>query len=244
MYICSNCFNDIELRSHINSLASGKGDCSFCGSKDVLVLLIDELLDFFNELFNLYQSDETGTELFQLINSEWNLFANDLASLIISNVLPGTKFSDWEALTKVSYIDEIKENISYWDKLKESIKWDRRFFIKNEDLKDLEWDVFLADHISFDEKEQYFRARIHHKEGEATFPLMKMGSQEKSKVNTGRANPQGIPYLYLSRSKETTLYETRALYRDEVSIGEFKIKDGEKLTLVDFTEKGSAFLGS
>jgi len=68
-----------------------------------------------------------------------------------------------------------------------------------------------------------------------------MGSPHKTKVEDGRANPLGIPYLYLSKSIETTLYEIRAFYLDEVSVGEFKIKDDEEIILVDFTFSTGAF---
>ena len=68
-----------------------------------------------------------------------------------------------------------------------------------------------------------------------------MGSPEKSIVPAGRANPQGIPYLYLSKSIETVLYEIRSTFLDEVSVGTFQIKEDSKVILVDFTEKASAF---
>jgi hypothetical protein len=55
----------------------------------------------------------------------------------------------------------------------------------------------------------------------------------KEKVLAGRANPQGIPFLYLSEAKSTTLYEIRASYLDEISIATFKII--EPIKLIDFT---------
>ncbi len=47
--------------------------------------------------------------------------------------------------------------------------------------------------------------------------------------------------MYLSKSIKTTLYETRATYLDELTIGEFKIKNTESIILVDFTALPSAF---
>ena len=59
----------------------------------------------------------------------------------------------------------------------------------------------------------------------------------------GRANPSGIPFLYLSDNKETILYEIRASYLDEVSIATFTLKDNlDKLIYIsDFTEIPTIF---
>ena len=58
----------------------------------------------------------------------------------------------------------------------------------------------------------------------------------------GRANPSGIPYLYLSDNAETVLYEVRAAYLDELTIGVFKLEDHiGSIKIVDFTEDTSLF---
>ena len=66
-----------------------------------------------------------------------------------------------------------------------------------------------------------------------------MGCPPNKLTSSGRANPQGIPYLYLSKTPETTLYETRASYLDELSIGKFKIKDKDGLVLLILLKKGA-----
>lgn len=244
MFVCSNCFTDIEIKSHIETMANKKGDCNYCGAASTSLLPIDELLDFFEELFSLYEANDSGLKLINKIEDDWNLFSNlTVSSKVIFDILQKTSFSDWNSDTQVKYIDEITENISYWDKLKESLKWERRFLAELENIKDLEWDSFFQDQITFNNSERFFRARIHYEEGEKKYIPAQMRFPDKKKVRSGRANPQGIPYLYLSKTKLTTLYETRALFHDEVSIGEFKVRSEEELYIVDFTEKGSAFSG-
>ena len=39
-----------------------------------------------------------------------------------------------------------------------------------------------------------------------------MGCPPADMATAGRANPMGIPYLYLCKNEETTYYEVRALY--------------------------------
>lgn len=245
MFVCPNCFSDIEIKSYIDSLSSENGDCDICGAKAVPVLVIDELLDFFEELFALYKEDISGITLLKTIENEWNLFSSmPIATSIISQILPQTTFSAWNTNTELSYIEEIEESISYWFKLKESLKWERRFLVEMEKFKDLGWDGFFEDHITFTEVERFYRARIHNTEGATTLLPTEMGCPEKEMVSSGRGNPQGIPYLYLSKSPLTTLYETRALLHDEISVGEFKSLPGEVLKVVDFTERSGVFAGA
>ena len=60
-----------------------------------------------------------------------------------------------------------------------------------------------------------------------------MGCPPIEKATAGRANPLGIPYLYLCHDAETTLYEVRAVYLDKVSVGKFVINSN--LDIVDFS---------
>ena len=49
-------------------------------------------------------------------------------------------------------------------------------------------------------------------------------------------------YLYLSEDKNTTLYEVKASYLDELSVGTFQLqKDNPPVKIVDFTENTSLY---
>ena len=67
-----------------------------------------------------------------------------------------------------------------------------------------------------------------------------MGCPPKELATAGRANPIGIPYLYLSDSPKTTYFEVRAVYLDRLSVGTFKIE--RELGLVDFIFDVNLFL--
>ncbi|WP_368736990.1 RES family NAD+ phosphorylase [Janibacter hoylei] len=49
-----------------------------------------------------------------------------------------------------------------------------------------------------------------------------MGAPPKHIASAGRANPVGIPYLYLAYSIETCLYETRASIHSSITVGRFQ----------------------
>lgn len=50
-------------------------------------------------------------------------------------------------------------------------------------------------------------------------------------ANEGRANPKGIPYLYVATDKDTAMAEVRPWLGSKISVGQFKIK--KDITLVD-----------
>ena len=51
MNVCASCFNDIELKSFIETHSKDKGRCDFCYDNDVEVVDLYELRDFFSEFF-------------------------------------------------------------------------------------------------------------------------------------------------------------------------------------------------
>lgn len=244
MNVCSNCFNDIELKRFIESNSAGQGKCDFCDIEPQSELInINELLDFFLEFLDSFQEDENGTPLIKIINDDWNLFAgNDKGQNILSEILKNNVFSTNDSNIKVNYEEDIVESTSYWNVLKEDLKWERRFLTNIKVFEELGWDGFFGRNNSLNDEIPLYRARIHPNDTQTAYNISDMGSPQKSKASAGRANPLGIPYLYLSTKISTTFYETRATYLDEVSIGKFMTKKDELISLVDFTEELSLFL--
>lgn len=72
----------------------------------------------------------------------------------------------------------------------------------------------------YDPGKIFYRARVSEKKGHV---VADMGKPPADKTTSGRANPNGIPYLYLSTNAETTLYESRSSYLDYITIAEFKL---------------------
>ncbi|HTW17286.1 MAG TPA: RES family NAD+ phosphorylase [Nocardioides sp.] len=64
-----------------------------------------------------------------------------------------------------------------------------------------------------------YRGRLF--EGEAP-TMSEMGAPPAEKAAAGRANPVGIPYLYLAYSRETCLYEARATTLSKLAVGRFQ----------------------
>ena len=201
----------------------------------------DLLNDFASELVKVYKATSDGRPLIDAIEEDWYLFTDaDSAQAVLSVWLADESLNP-EGITmsdKVSYNDDILSVNTTWEALKDEIKNRRRFNIDTKSLDDLEWRSFLGDAIHpIDATCQLFRARMLGGQKEV-FTCDKMGAPEAKYSKAGRANPEGIPYLYLSSDSLTTLYEIRATYLDRVAVGEFHIKEGNSVTILDFAGEG------
>jgi hypothetical protein len=243
-FVCKNCFADKELIGFIVS-QNQHGDCNCCGSKNVEVIAIEELLDFFKELFDNFQSEPEGKSLISLIQGNWSLFSNlECGNKILNFTLDqlGSPITNSEEL--VDFNDAILENINHWFKLKDQLKWERRYFTNIDYLTDdLGWDSFFESKVVLKKEDIFFRARLHGSADKSAFTDVEMFCPPKEISSAGRANPMGIPYLYLSDNDQTILYEIRASYLDEVTIASFKIKPDieEEIIISDFTESPTLY---
>ena len=194
--------------------------------------------DFFRGLFEPYMQSVNGFPLAEQIMSDWDLFTdNDTAKRVIDEALSWYDLADinLHADTLVVYSQNVSESLREWTKLKESIKYSSRFL---SDLSPLE-NLGLRDSLlnseevlnSFGNK-CFYRARIA-KEKDVKFTTKDLGMPSVDKTLAGRANVEGIPYLYLCTEPETCYYEVRAAYLDRVWVGKYQVIDGETVRLVN-----------
>jgi hypothetical protein len=252
MNVCDKCFADLEIKQFIISTSKNQGRCDCCDENGALID-VRELLDFFTEFITIFKENNVdGRSLVELIQEDWFIFSSiDTGTKFFSSFdvltslasiagvsLPGLKL---DPMIRVTYVDEISESVSYWHNLKDDLKWERRFLTDIEEMTGINWNSILRISAKMDSRNLLFRARINQNGQVSPFNKENMGKPEKYFSTAGRANPQGIPYLYLSKALETTLYEARATFLDNISIGTFRIKDNVELTLVDFTQKFSPF---
>lgn len=242
MEVCPNCFADKELKGYISS-STNTGLCKICDSENVPLLLIDELLDFFQELMDNFKTSPDGEPLKSKIQSNWSFFStHNVGSLILNEILSKITTEIQNSEDLVNYTEDIIENFSYWEKFKDKLKWSNRFISDIGYLEELGWDGFFNTQFELKPSDELFRARVHHKSNLKAYELDEMMCPPPSLAGGGRANPLGIPYLYLSDNPETVLYEIRASYLDELSIGKFQLKEELiSVKIVDFTEDTSLF---
>ncbi|MBU5617172.1 RES domain-containing protein [Psychrobacter sp. TAE2020] len=239
MNICESCFGDKELKGFINS--EGKVDvCTFCKSNINNVISLNEILDFFQELLNCFETKADGKSLAGLIQGQWDLFSsNRIASDVLNAVISKLNTAFYNAEVQVDYSQEIHSNVNYWKELKEQLKWERRYLSDVDYLThELGWDGFFQSQSVINEDDILYRGRLHQNTDDECFNMNSMSCPPKHVSTAGRANPMGIPYLYLSDNEDTVLYEIRATYLDDVTVAKFSIKPdlNKKVLISDFTE--------
>jgi hypothetical protein len=247
MKVCSSCFTEKELKAFILT-RNEIGNCEVCNATSQHLLDITELYDFFQELIENFKLVESGLPLSSKIQNDWSFFSSkEVANRILDYVIPQINTEVHSSCDHVEYSDDILTNFGHWDTLKDELKWKNRFVIDIDRLGEGEfkWDAFLSDIntlFNLPNTMALFRARIHHKSGMPVYPIDEMSCPPKEHTSGGRANPAGIPFLYLSEDENTVLYEVRATYLDEISVGVFRLKENiESVDIVDFTKDPPLF---
>ncbi|MDZ4668387.1 MAG: RES family NAD+ phosphorylase [bacterium] len=247
MKVCANCFSDKELKGFI--LTSNEiGDCNVCNSNTQHLLDLTELYDFFQELIDNFRLVEDGLTLSSKIQADWTFFSsNNISNQVLNFVLPRIQTEITSSDDCVNYSNEIIANFGHWETLKDELKWKNRFVIDIHRLGkgEFNWDAFLRDintQFNLTNNIELFRARIHHKSGLPVYENSEMGCPKKEIASGGRANPVGIPFLYLSEDENTVLYEIRGSYLDEISLATFQLnEDISSVDIVDFTKDSPLF---
>lgn len=214
-------------------MSNKKGTCSFCKSKNVTLISPEALTDYFNPLLEIYKKDINGQPVNELIQNDWAIFASSIPNRqqkLLNAITQDSK------LSKVTFIpkylkDEI--NIKKWHSFTEELKHKNRFIPKGAPTKELfeEFGRFLGVIIK-KETQKFYRARIN-EEGKQ-FKLKEMDKPPATKVQNGRANPLGIPYLYVASTAETAIAEVRGHKGESVTVLEYNTK--RDLDLYDLRE--------
>lgn len=230
MNCCPNCFTDEFLKSHIEALADQYGKCDFCSNKDKPLINPSKLFDRFEPLLSLYKEDKFGESLIDLIESDWFVFNRSLGDKLEG--LLGC-ITDNPDICKSIFIPVHKKeskSLDQWTQFRDELKHNNRFFPQNAPtIKSLEPFGKYLGIIKRKNDGVLYRARGH--ESNTPLPISKMGKPPAKKAIGGRANPVGIPYLYVATSVHTAISEIRGHKGELITVASFIVN--EDLELVD-----------
>lgn len=233
-YCCANCFGDDGLKNNIiPSLSTEIGNCSYCHSESIEVIEPQNLFEYFSSLMSIYEQDSTGKSIVSHMKDDWKLFSHPKLDEAHAKELLGDILDDGNIVRK-SFVrsDSYKsESLALWDHLCNELMYENKYFLnKSLDTERLgELLKFLA---LKDFSQVWYRARIY--TDDSIFTVQEMGPPPKRLVSNGRANPTGIPYLYLGSKPDTALSEVRPHTGDKACVGEFTLI--ENLTLIDLRD--------
>jgi hypothetical protein len=235
---CKNCIEDYGFWRYINE--NGFADkCDFCYQNDESCLNLDN--EIFTKMFSLInkmyieKSVKESKQLYFILQEEWNVFSKET--------------SDYALFYELCKIHEVNHEAYYvfnpyynhltnvWQDYKITVKHKNRFV--NSLPEEIEVLFSNPSEIyKFLHKENtLFRARIGSPNEKTLTPfsanLSDMGMPPVSKVRAGRANPDGIPYLYLASSRKTAIAEVRPWSGALITIATFKLIEG--LNTINFS---------
>lgn len=222
---CPECFDDRGLRDQLfPSLDPSHGTCDFCGTTETQLIEPGKLADYFELLVNVYEPNEDGKSLVEWMKEDWQLFSHKRMDIAHAKELLGEILDDGEIVRRrfapsASYMSE---GLAQWDKLRDEMMYANRWFLDvaiNEDrLKQL-LDMLIAPPLPL----QWYRARI--RTDDDIFQVDKMGAPPRRRSSNGRANPAGIPYLYLGSHPETAVAEVRPHTGEVACVADFTIPE-------------------
>lgn len=222
---CPECFDDPALREKIFPfLVPERGRCSYCGTRDVDLLEPQALAPYFELVVNVYERSDQGQSLAEWMKGDWQLFSHPAMDVAHSKELLADILDDGE-IVQASFIPSPSyksEGLVQWETLRDEMMYRNRWFL---DMT-LDTDRLrqLLDHLpAAGLPRTWYRARI--RSGDETYVIAKMGAPPPRLASHGRANPAGIPYLYLASKPETAAAEIRPHTGEVACVADFTIPE-------------------
>lgn len=201
---------------------------------------IKRIKDFLRQIIDLYSYQENLPDNFpdekvdflrNSLKNRWSIFnlSSDYVQQLLTELFMHDAEFDKKILTSVVGIKEelfipdreliVKQN--NWEEFVKSIKFKNRFHTKAINLNVLKMFLNYTDSIIEINDQTFYRCRISNKKN---LSKHEVSAPHSTIAKAGRLNADWISMLYLSQDEETCIQETRAGFKDEVYIGEFKLK--------------------
>jgi RES domain len=226
---CPNCFGDRGLgKSIIPAITSERGACSYCESQDVPLVAPLQLGDYFSVLVSIYVQADDGRQLIEWLREDWDLFHhptmdNPRAKDLLAEVLDDGEIIRKTLVPSPKYHSDRQLR---WERLRTELMHENRYFpaaqFDTERLRE------LLDHLQADDVPAvWHRARL--QTDDAPYTIADMGAPPGRIASHGRANPAGIPYLYLGSTPQTAISEIRPHTGEKACVADFSVPAGLKL---------------
>ena len=230
---CASCIGDKQLKKRlIPFLSKSQGTCSYCLSENEPLVEPSLLRDYFELTINAYSRSDTGETLLELLKKDWGIFQHPVMDLAHSNELLADILDDGDIVRElfVPSDNSYSNKLNLWEMLRSELMYENRFFLKSD--IDEERLVNLLTLLILEPDEipgPWYRARI--QQGDTPYRIDKMGAPPKRKASHGRANPAGIPYLYLASNVNTAISEIRPHTGEIACVADFTIS--HDLSIID-----------
>lgn len=207
------------------NLRSVLANCDYCARADVSTYEPTDLRSWFEPVVDSYTDDADGWPLVKLMRDDWALFEGSGLADANAKELLADVLDDGEIVRRpFAPVAEASDSLDRWDELREELMHGNRWFLRS--ALDFERLGSLLSYLIVDPSEissSWFRARL--QGGGHGFSLGEMGPPPAALASHGRANPAGIPYLYVGSSALTGIAEVRPHTGDIASVARFELAE-------------------
>jgi hypothetical protein len=240
---CPNCFSDIWLRNRLFKIGR-EGRCNFCGRESKYCIPPDDLEELFEPVVRLYtpienfmpsedQKNWEGDYIWDKLQQDWEIFALDeyeSQKELVEAIFASRRAKDADSSILSSFVEieneywEGKDETSrklkaLWDEFCEEIKYEHRYFPTR--VLDLELLRSLLEHLATGIKAERVFYRARKCKNSDKFGCSDMGKPPAEESQSNRANPKGIPYLYVASNTRTAVAEIKPPLQAGVTVGTF-----------------------
>ena len=232
MRICSKCFAAPTWTLNAQDKPDFGHRCDFCGDASGLTWEAIAWREAIKLLVSLYEPKADGMSIGSLVQKDWGIFRETAASSIDEFLTagdPGGSLEPGRLYGRRPHGED--DPLHSWRRFSDEIRSENRYHLNAIlDMAILER-AFLESTRIIAKSTKMYRARTH--SDPVSIIPSRMKAPPREKASGGRANPPGIPYLYLAMEKETCIAETRAREHMYISIATLSVK--QRLELLDLT---------
>lgn len=230
MWCCANCIDDRHLRRQvIPELSNLIGTCSYCGSAGQALIEPIFLREQFELIVSVYTADPNGRTLVEWLKDDWAMFTHERMDVAHAKELLADILDDGDVVRARFSATSSKSNVlANWEELRAELMHSNRFFPQT--VINLDRLGQLLPYLLLNEEDiprYWHRSRI--QQTASQYEIVEMGAPPKHLASHGRANPAGIPYLYLASTVLTAISEIRPHTGDLVSVAKFSVPEGLKI---------------
>ena len=225
-FCCADCFDDRGLRNTILAVPGCVPQtCNFCGTKEARCLPPRELPKYFEFewLEELYVSDPDGKPLAEWVQADWTIFSQAVLNAGKAAELLGEILGDANLATRLvspATSGSEHEGLNVWENFRQEMMHKNRWF--PDAFPDMARLADLLSHLNaYNLPKSWYRARRSNN-GQA-YSKGDMGAPPQRLAPHGRANPAGIPYLYLASCPATAIAEVRPYQGEVAYVADFTI---------------------
>ncbi len=230
MQTCQYCFHTDASPIDLVPPSHNLGTCELCGRTGVEVWPATAWADAFAGLLNAYVP-ETDPDLHEhaplqvQLQTDWKLFAfeDDAAGARARRLLEAI-FPDGHPLlaTGLDVRPNLRQDhVAEWSTFAEEVTERNRFFPASTLDLDFLREVIEENLATIPTGTPLYRARP--SSSESPLSVAEMGAPPPRLATAGRANPMGIPHLYVSFEEPTCVHECRAPIHSFVTVAKFEV---------------------